>query len=384
MGDDPVWDVVVIGAGPAGCLAARELSRLGRRVLLLERKAFPRYKVCGACLSHAALEQLADVGLAHDVLRLNGQVLNEVCFQHGGRGLTLPVPAGLAVARSRFDETLANAAIAAGATFWQQTKGTIQTCDLQAESRRIDLESSLSRPESVMARVVLSADGLTRTSLQCLPEFQSHVASSSRIGVGLTLPDESPHYSPGRICLAVEREGYVGVVRTEQNELNLAAALSPGALDDGPATAVTAILNRSGYPVPDALGSHGWQGTVPLTRSSVAVAGQRVLLLGDSTGYVEPFTGEGMAWAIQAGLAAARLVHSALADWSSATERRWTQLVRTELRPGQTWCRILSGLVRQSWALGPVLSLLNFAPFLARPIVRRVSTRVSHVRSGRP
>lgn len=383
MEADAAWDVVVIGAGPAGCLAARELSRLGRRVLLLERKAFPRYKVCGACLSHAAVEQLKDVGLADEIEQLNGQVLNEVRFQHGGRGLTLPVPAGLAVTRSRLDEALAKAAIAAGAIFWQQTKGLIRPCDPEANSRKVDLESPLARPTSVTARVILCADGLARTSLQHLPEFESRVAPSSRVGMGLTLPDESTHYPPGRICLAVERDGYVGVVRTEKNDLNLAAALSPDALHDGPATVVAAILSRAGYSVPNALSSHGWQGTVPLTRSSVAVAGQRVLLLGDSTGYVEPFTGEGMAWAIQAGMAAARLVHSALADWSPAAERRWTQVVRTELRPGQAWCRLLSGLVRQSWALGPVLSLLNLAPFLARPIVRRVSSRAPLLRSGR-
>src|SRR5262245_14627681 len=51
-------DVVIIGAGPAGSAAAIELSRAGRRVILIERKTFPRAKVCGGCLSGPAAARL--------------------------------------------------------------------------------------------------------------------------------------------------------------------------------------------------------------------------------------------------------------------------------------------------------------------------------------
>src|SRR5262249_17510298 len=52
------WDVLVIGAGPAGALAARQLALAGARVLLVERKTFPRWKVCGACVNEQALSIL--------------------------------------------------------------------------------------------------------------------------------------------------------------------------------------------------------------------------------------------------------------------------------------------------------------------------------------
>ena len=58
-----VWDAVVIGAGPAGALTARELARLGLRVLLVDRAKFPRNKVCGCCLNGAALAALRELGL---------------------------------------------------------------------------------------------------------------------------------------------------------------------------------------------------------------------------------------------------------------------------------------------------------------------------------
>ena len=53
------WDVIVVGAGPAGSLTARELARLGRRVLLVDKASFPRPKVCGCCLSGSALAALS-------------------------------------------------------------------------------------------------------------------------------------------------------------------------------------------------------------------------------------------------------------------------------------------------------------------------------------
>jgi len=52
---EPTWDAIVLGAGPAGALAARQLGASGARVLLVDRKAFPRWKVCGACLNGQAL-----------------------------------------------------------------------------------------------------------------------------------------------------------------------------------------------------------------------------------------------------------------------------------------------------------------------------------------
>ena len=58
------WDVIVIGAGPAGALAAREAARRQLKTLLVDRKTFPRTKVCGSCLSRRALSVLEHAGLS--------------------------------------------------------------------------------------------------------------------------------------------------------------------------------------------------------------------------------------------------------------------------------------------------------------------------------
>ena len=67
------WDAVVVGAGPAGSVAARELARRGVSVLLVDKATFPRAKVCGCCLNAAALDTLAKIGLA-DLPRRCGAV----------------------------------------------------------------------------------------------------------------------------------------------------------------------------------------------------------------------------------------------------------------------------------------------------------------------
>ncbi|MCA1852304.1 MAG: FAD-dependent oxidoreductase, partial [Beggiatoa sp.] len=71
-----VWDVIVIGAGPAGSSAARLLARAGRSVLLVDKSSFPRYKVCGSCLNGRVLSALEAVGLGALVEEAGGVVLD--------------------------------------------------------------------------------------------------------------------------------------------------------------------------------------------------------------------------------------------------------------------------------------------------------------------
>ena len=103
--------------------------------------------------------------------------------------------------------------------------------------------------------------------------------------------------------MAVGKGGYVGLVRVEDGGLNAAAAFERRFLRvcGGPAGAASRILSGSGFPAVSAFGEAEWRGTVALTRTTRPVAADRVFLIGDATGYVEPFTGEGMAWALDVG-----------------------------------------------------------------------------------
>lgn len=72
------WDVVVIGAGPAGAVAALKAARHGLRTLLVDAKRFPRRKACGGCLSHSAVATLQQVGLESVLQELDAPRINHV------------------------------------------------------------------------------------------------------------------------------------------------------------------------------------------------------------------------------------------------------------------------------------------------------------------
>ena len=98
--DGTDWDAIVIGAGPAGAMAARRLSLAGARVLLVDKKQFPRSKVCGACLSQAALSELQMAGLGSLVERLGGIELSEFQLRFCGRLLRMRLAGGAVVSRA--------------------------------------------------------------------------------------------------------------------------------------------------------------------------------------------------------------------------------------------------------------------------------------------
>ena len=116
------WDAIVVGAGPAGAIAAHELARGGASVLLLDRLPFPRWKVCGACLSPGALAVLDDVGLHGLSARLGAVALRRLVLEVRGRKVRLPLEGSVAVSRSALDHALVDAAVAQGAEFWEGSR----------------------------------------------------------------------------------------------------------------------------------------------------------------------------------------------------------------------------------------------------------------------
>lgn len=106
-------DVLVIGGGVAGCAAATELSRNGRRITLIEREPAPRHKVCGEFLSGEALEDLHALGI--DVAALGAAPIGMVRLAAAGRAAEAPLPfAAASLSRKRLDTALIAEAIAAG------------------------------------------------------------------------------------------------------------------------------------------------------------------------------------------------------------------------------------------------------------------------------
>lgn len=95
---------------------------------------------------------------------------------------------------------------------------------------------------------------------------------------------------------------------------------------------------------------------------------RRVLILGDAAGYVEPFTGEGMAWAIADAAAMLPFAREAVACGTDDITARWSARHRRMLRARQRVCRGISGLLRHPSLLAAALPLLDRAPAMAMPL----------------
>lgn len=366
------FDAVVIGLGPAGALIARQLALAGLDVLAVERASFPRYKVCGGCLNAKSIHQLEEAGI--DVRALGGVPIGRFEGGFGRHRVSLELPGGLAISRAALDSSLADAARAAGASVRFNT-----SCVEIAPSRKgvgIALDANGERID-VFAKTVIGADGLSGIARKCTGRFATVTAPHSRLGVGVLLAP-CGFYEAGVIYMAVGRAGYVGLTVVEHDCLNVAAALDSSATRESgsPARVAESILLETGFPVPDDILNAPWKGTPPLSQSTRPVAADGIFLVGDATGYVEPFTGEGMAWALEGALELAPIVVDRVKSGDPTSEERWNRTHARRFGAAQRRCRLIARGLRSAGITATVAQVLAAMPGLAGPVIGRLNAVV--------
>ena len=370
---DRVWDAIVIGAGPAGSVASIGIARLGRRVLLVDRSEFPRHKLCGACLNGDAVAGIRELGLGTQLDQLGGVSLNELQLRSGKRELTLPLPGGVAVTRRRLDAMLVEAAIDAGAAYLPGTNLQVQPPDDAGHVRRLTT-TCRDDPAVLCSKSVILATGLAADRRAGDPALAVVPKSGSRIGAGTSAPRFPDEYVAGTIHMAVGRFGYVGLTRTDGDQLNIAAALDHGAVrDSSPAAVCERILADAGFPVSREMLSGDWRGTVGLTRRRRMTASQRLFVVGDAAGYVEPFTGEGMAWAVRGGRAVAPFVKRAVEAWHPDLIAHWSRAAERLVTRRQRCCRTFARVLRYPVLVRGLLRMVAAMPSLGLAVIHRIN-----------
>lgn len=374
------WDAVVVGAGTAGASAALQLAALGKRTLLIEAKAFPRDKVCGGCLNQRAWSGLAmlrtpagKASIPARVLEAGAVPVDRMRLNCLGQEATWTTPVMHAISRRTLDSVLVDAAIDSGAVFCSETSTKVIEGDAK-HFRNLRLANTRNENCVVKARSAIIADGLGHSSLSEFPELASHVKSGSRIGLGAIITDTLDAYPANELTMAVGREGYVGLTRVEQSKLNLAAAIDAEAIKKQGLTAVVAsILQSCRLPIPPSIETVKWTGTLPLTRMSREVAAQRLFKIGDSASYVEPFTGEGMSWAIQDAVSLSELLATADVNDCERLMAAWNAQWKQKLKSKQWVCRGLAGLLRYPQAASASLVAARWLPWIPHWLIARAS-----------
>jgi flavin-dependent dehydrogenase len=382
------FDATIIGAGPAGALAAYLLARSGVSTLLLEKANFPRHKVCGCCLSAQALQILRRVGLANLVDQWGAVPLNELSVFTDRKVTRFPLTNSRALSRQAFDTSLVQQATAAGAVFVSGVSGHILRNDGErsnSDSVQIGLSLNSIDPEQLLpvtaktfnSKIALVADGLGGTSASSIPQLIPIAAPNARIGTGAVSLEAPQFYQSQTIYMAYGNCGYMGLVRLEDGRTDMAAAFDAQYLRTcgGIAEAATLLLNKCNMPIPTDLMSLAWKGTVSLTRRRQKLAAHRIFVIGDAAAYVEPFTGEGIAWALASAEAVTPLAMRALTGWQDTLIDEWEREHRIVVGRKQRPTRVVANLLRHEKLANALGRLIDMAPSLSSVLVNLVSAQ---------
>jgi flavin-dependent dehydrogenase len=223
--------------------------------------------------------------------------------------------------------------------------------------------------------LVIAADGLGHPSLAEIPAVRTKIASNARVGLGATFAGQTDCYPAGQLTMAVGHGGYAGITQVEAGLLNVAAAVDPHALrqSGSPLNQINNILRGCKLPLIESDLEVRWTGTPALTRHSRQLSQRRLLLVGDAVSYLEPFTGEGMSWAIRSAVLASRLVNESPTMWEDAMSQRWQDQWRKHVASQQTACRTLSSLLKYPRIAKLSLLFASAVPWIPRKIMRQVS-----------
>ena len=376
---DPAWfDLIVVGAGPAGSTLAAAVGRYGQRVLLLERTHFPRHKVCGEFLSPEAQATLRTLDLYDAVAACGPQSLTHArIVSRRGRALHTPLP-GVAWGLSRYalDAALAQAAVARGVTLRTGARVRAYT---RGDGHVSVTYLGEGKEHTAHGRAVIMAVG--RGGDKGLPPWsqtpvQGESARSAYVGVKVHMRDVR---MPREVALFLFEGGYVGVNPVEGGAANVClladyAAFARG--DRDPMDMVHRLMQEQ--PEFGAL----LAGATFVDGSACVVAGvdthrplrpwQDVLCLGDTATMIPPLCGDGMAMALRSAELAAPLTHAYLtgalseAAWRDAYTRQWHAEFAGRLRTGRLLERVLMQPRWNDWAL----ALGRALPPLATQVVR--------------
>ena len=323
------FDVLVVGGGPSGSACAAHLAKAGHEVLVVEKKKFPREKTCGDRLTPRAMHELDLLGIGDDVERIGHRFvgLRSIAF---GKTLELEWPAhpdfpsyGVVVTRHDLNGLVAGAAEKAGAVLWQEAEALAPALHdglLTGATVRRGKDGAV---EEVRARFIVVADGANSRFGRALgtvrersyPQgmairgyYNSPRHDEPMIESHLDIRDRSGHVLPGYGWIFPVGDGRVnvgvGLLSTfahwkEVNTSHLMeafAAQAPASWEISPETSC-------GPPT---------GGRLPMGLSVGPRVGPTWLVIGDAGGAINPFNGEGIAYAYESGRMAAEALDEAL------------------------------------------------------------------------
>lgn len=319
-------DVVVVGAGPAGSIAALVLARAGVTVRLLDRSSFPRDKLCGDTLNPGALAILDRLGVGDRIRRAALPITGMTVTGPRRAVVRATYPAdlnGVAILRRDLDQILVDAAIGAGVRFTANVN--VRGPLTGANGPRVTgvVTSAGGNTEHVDAKVVIGADG-RRSTLAFALGLASFAPAPRRWAFGTYFEGVDDLTSQGE--MHIRPDGYVGVAPLPGGLVNVCVVkelfrLKAEATPDMASAFGRKIVIEAIDADPElrerfarARQVAGVISLGPLAVDARASGCPGLLLAGDAAGFVDPMTGDGLRFAIRGGELAAAAALDELAS----------------------------------------------------------------------
>jgi flavin-dependent dehydrogenase len=369
-----VSDVLIVGAGPAGTVAATVLARAGVRVRLLDRAAFPREKLCGDTINPGTLALLRRLNLAAEIVASGRPIEGMIVTGEGGAAVEGMYPRGqhgIALSRRQVDAILLRQSVSAGAAF--DCGGVVREAIVDGDAVRGVVVSANGASHQLRAPVVIAADG-RRSSLAFGLRLARHPLRPKRWAIGAYFEDsESSSFGE----MHIRRGRYIGVAPLGGGVSNVCVVLPWSGSDcdfrDPPGLLRAAIAAEpmlrdrfSGRKVvrdPIMLG--------PLAVDVVRHDMNGLILAGDAAGFIDPMTGDGLRFAVRGGeLAAAAALEALNHGWTGVHARLATTRAR-EFSPKWRFNRALRTLVASPFAVTAAGQAARVAPGVVRRLVAR-------------
>ncbi len=339
----PDFDLVILGAGPAGTAAAIQARTLGLSVALVDKALFPRQKLCGGLVTGRCATHLSDIfGMQITADLFETRRNFEFYLKHQSLGDLQNVPPLHLTMRWDFDNHLLKQAFAAGAADY--TGHRIEALDFKAN------KVALGEVETLSYKLLIAADGvqsLTAKSLFGKPFSQDSIGFALEVEGPSQAPTEA---TPIRIDFAAADWGYgwsfpkkssttigLGGLHAENPDMKSHLATYLDKLGTGQTAKVKGHFLPFGAPRP--------------------IPGKgNVLLVGDAAGLVDPITGEGIGHAIHSGALAARAAKTALDQGDTS---RALPLYTSATKP-------IRRAIAQARLLRPLIFSARLQPFFGR------------------
>lgn len=293
-------DVIIAGAGPAGSIAAYELARSGIRVLLLEKSAFPRYKVCGGGLTHKIIKEIP-----FDITEIIETVIHTIRFSSKFQDVfsrTSSEPLMYCTMRSKLDHFLLEKAIQAGA----KVQFLQQVTEVKNEH---DTVCVFTKGNLFRSRLIIGADGpasIVARSLGLRQNIEQGLAWEAEI---TTEPEILKMYSDTVFLDWGTFPGGYGWVFPKNDHFSIGVG-GPAGLSKYMMSYYMKFLEYLDFGGSTTLSLKSWP--IPVRTKKGKIHSGNALLVGDAAGLTDSLTGEGIYYAIRSGKLAAAACTSSL------------------------------------------------------------------------